>query len=222
MKIKIEPGSLLYKVIFFIGMIFIKCWLKTLRVKVQDPGNYNSPDYKDENCLVVMWHNRIVNVCPLFHKSFRQRVVAMASKSKDGQIISDFLESFQIRTIRGSANKNGKDKGGAAALINSIRALRNGDIVSIIPDGPRGPVYEVQPGAIIAAAKAKVPILPVSINCQSCWTLKSWDRLQIAKPFSKVELIIGAPVFFEGKMAGDELEEAKERLKAALMDITVD
>ena len=222
MKIKIEPGTFLYKVLLFFGYCIIRMWLLTLRVKVHDPLNINSPSYTG-NCVVAMWHNRIMGVMPLFHKSFRIRVHAMASRSKDGQIISDILAKYGIKAVRGSANKDGRNKGGAAALINCINTLKEGHIVCIIPDGPRGPKYEVQPGAIFMSAKSKVPILPISVNYKSYWEVKSWDRLQIPKPFSRVELILGALIQFEKTdTKGESLEEAKVKLRDALMDITVD
>jgi lysophospholipid acyltransferase (LPLAT)-like uncharacterized protein len=222
MKIKIEPGTFLYRILLSFGVCMIRVWLFTLRVKVKDPLNINSPSYKD-NCVVTMWHNRIMGVMPLFHKSFRVRVHAMASRSKDGQIISDVLAKYGIKSVRGSANKDGRSKGGAVALINCINTLKDGHIVCIIPDGPRGPKYEVQPGAIVMSAKSQVPILPISVNYKSYWEVKSWDRLQIPKPFSKVELVLGDLVQFEkSDMKGEALEDAKIKLRDALMDITVD
>ena len=72
------------------------------------------------------------------------------------------------------------------------------------------------------SAKSGVPVMPVSVNCNNCWQMKSWDKLQIPKPFSKVELIIGDFINFEGTMADEKLEEGKQTLKNALMAITVD
>jgi lysophospholipid acyltransferase (LPLAT)-like uncharacterized protein len=38
------------------------------------------------------------------------------------------------------------------------------------------------------------PVLPYHIEANRHWTLKSWDRTQIPKPFSRVALVIGAPI----------------------------
>ena len=104
MKLKVKPGSFLYKIILFFGAIILKIWLFTLRVKVTDPQNINRGDYEG-NFIATMWHNRIVGVLPLFHKKIRKRGFAMASRSKDGQVIADILAKFHFRTIHGSANK---------------------------------------------------------------------------------------------------------------------
>ena len=90
-----------------------------------DPKGLNTAE-STENFMCVMWHNRLFSVFTPFHKNVRLRSFAMASRSKDGQVISDLLNAFDIETIRGSADKKGKSKGGAAALISCIRALRRG------------------------------------------------------------------------------------------------
>ena len=221
MKKLFKPGSFLYKLLFSMAVIMVKLWFKTLRVSQVDPNGLNTAESK-VNFISVMWHNRLFSVLPLFHKNVRLRSFAMASRSKDGQIISDLLNAFDIETIRGSADKNGKSKGGAAALITCIRALKEGKITTIIPDGPRGPLYEVQPGAIMASIKSGVPVQPISVNCSSCWTISSWDKLQVPKPFSKVELVLGDLLNFEGGLDEKSMLENKQVLKKALMDITVD
>ena len=221
MKIKIQPGSLLYKVVFFFGVILVKLWLKTLRVKRNDPKGLVAPDSKAV-FIGAFWHNRILSFPSLFHKKLLKRTYAMASRSRDGQVISDVLAAFKIQTIRGSAHKAGKSKGGAAALIGCIRTLREGNFVVIIPDGPRGPRYSVQPGIVMASIKSKIPVQTMSLNCKSCWKMKSWDGLQIPKPFSKVELVLGESIQFEGGIDEESLTQDRETLREALMKITVD
>ena len=72
------------------------------------------------------------------------------------------------------------------------------------------------------AAKSKLPILPVSVNYHSYWQLKSWDRLQIPKPFSRVDFVFGDLLHFEGPMGKEELVVGKQKLRDAMMAITVD
>ncbi|MCM8534190.1 MAG: lysophospholipid acyltransferase family protein [Lentisphaeraceae bacterium] len=221
MKKLLKPGSIPYKILFFFVILFVKTWLKTLRVKMIDPRGVNKGQ-PEQNFVAVMWHNRIFVASPLFHVAIRKNTYGMASRSKDGQIISDTLGAFKINTLRGSASKKGKSKGGAAVLIACIKVLKEGHNISVTPDGPRGPKYEVQPGAIVASIKSKVPVQPFSMNCHNCWTLKSWDKLQLPKPFSKVDFVVGDQIQFEGPMDEESMEKNKQTLKDALMKITVD
>ena len=105
MKKLFKPGSFLYKLLFSMAVIMVKLWFKTLRVSQVDPNGLNTAESK-VNFISVMWHNRLFSVLPLFHKNVRLRSFAMASRTKDGQIISDLLNAFDIETIRGSADKN--------------------------------------------------------------------------------------------------------------------
>ena len=221
MKIKIEPGSFLYRCLISVLSILIKIWFKTLRVSRKDALGLTN-GINAGNYAVAMWHNRILGAVPLFHSKFRKNTVAIASRSKDGQMITDFLEKFKIETIRGSSNKEGKNKGGARALIQSIVELRKGHNICFTVDGPRGPIYESKPGVLKASQKSGIEILPISVNMNSYWQMKSWDKLQVPKPFSKVEMIIGEPISITKDCTAEQMKAHLENLNKTLMEITVD
>ena len=61
-------------------------------------------------------------------------------------------------------------------------------------DGPRGPARVVQPGVVWLAGATGHPILPYHVEASRSWTLRSWDRTQIPRPFSTVAIAIGAPI----------------------------
>ena len=61
-------------------------------------------------------------------------------------------------------------------------------------DGPRGPAQVAQPGAVWLAKATGNPIVPFHIESSRHWTLKSWDRTQIPKPFADVGIAIGDPI----------------------------
>ena len=64
-------------------------------------------------------------------------------------------------------------------------------------DGPRGPRYEVKSGPVFLAKKSGNPILPYVIEPKTFWTTKSWDKMQIPKPFTRAITIIGEPIYVE-------------------------
>ena len=96
---------------------------------------------------------------------------------------------FGYRAARGSTSRNG-----ARALAQLRRELASGHAVAFTVDGPRGPARVVQPGAVWLAGATGQPILPFHIEASRCWTLGSWDRTQIPKPFSTVGVAIGPPI----------------------------
>ncbi|MEM6688902.1 MAG: DUF374 domain-containing protein [Planctomycetota bacterium] len=119
--------------------------------------------------------------------------VAMVSRSDDGAILVPTLEIFGKTAIRGSSGTG--RKGGAAALVEMIRAAKSGRAAVIAADGPKGPRGKIQPGAALCAQKAKVPIVPVIIVPNRRWIMsKTWDRMQIPKPFTCIHFYFGDPI----------------------------
>ena len=51
-----------------------------------------------------------------------------------------------------------------------------------------------QPGAVWLAAATGNPLLPFHLEASSFWSVRSWDRTQIPKPFSTVALVVGEPI----------------------------
>lgn len=90
--------------------------------------------------------------------------------------------------------------------------------MAIVPDGPRGPCYRFQPGAIRLAMETGTPIVPVTWRAARCWRLKSWDRFMIPKPFSRVEAKLGVPVFLHGDASdAGQVELLRERMEVRLL-----
>ena len=93
-------------------------------------------------------------------------------------------------------------------------------------DGPRGPFEVAQPGAAWLASVSGQPLVPFHLEASRHWTLASWDRTQIPKPFSCVALVVGEPIeippstaeALEGHRADLEMRLAalKERALALL------
>ena len=97
--------------------------------------------------------------------------------------MTEFFACFGIGTIRGSQHRRG-----VQAMKELIQAGRDGWDIAITPDGSRGPIYEMKPGAIAIALKTGVPMLLVSFNYGAAHRFKSWDRFYLPMPFSKIEL----------------------------------
>ncbi|HZS10129.1 MAG TPA: lysophospholipid acyltransferase family protein [Blastocatellia bacterium] len=189
-------GLLLYWLIRVIGA--------TLRFEV------SGREYLSETApqIFCFWHNRIP-VATYFWR--HRRIVVMSSRSFDSEYIARFIQRFGYGAARGSSTR-----GGRAALIQMIRAVRAGRSAAFSIDGPRGPLYEVKPGALLLAAKTGAQVLPFSISLDRSWRLRSWDRLEIPKPFARAVVIIGEPFHVADT---DEIEGAQERLQQALDEL---
>jgi lysophospholipid acyltransferase (LPLAT)-like uncharacterized protein len=56
--------------------------------------------------------------------------------------------------------------------------------------------------------------------CASCWTARSWDRFELPLPFSRVALVLGAPLdpdALDPAALGAAIDEARARAEGALV-----
>jgi lysophospholipid acyltransferase (LPLAT)-like uncharacterized protein len=66
--------------------------------------------------------------------------------------------------------------------------LRRGQDVGISPDGPKGPLYAMQPGALFLARMGKVPLVALNFNCRWAWRPHVWDRHLVPLPFARITI----------------------------------
>ncbi len=136
---------------------------------------------------------------------------AMVSASRDGEYIARLAEEFGFDTVRGSRNNKGVE--GLKAM---LRAVRNGSNAAIVADGSQGPPRIVQAGSILLASRTGAPILPMVYAASSYFTIHSWDRTIVPKPFSRIDYYYGEPLFVPAKLQPEELEEYRLSLEKRL------
>lgn len=152
-----------------------------------------------EPLVYCFWHNRI----PIATLFWRHRgIVVMSSRSFDSEYIARFIQRFGYGAAKGSSTR-----GALAGLIQMIRAVKSGKSAAFTVDGPRGPIYEAKPGALLLAKKSGAAILPFSISLDRSWRLPSWDRIEIPKPFARAFVVIGERMYV--KDANDEAEQSR-------------
>ena len=161
----------------------------------------------DRQCIAVSWHGELF-ISPQIYRELRktQPTSAIISRHFDGDIIAKILNFFHILPLRGSSNRGAK-----RVLINSIKAIKDGQSILITPDGPKGPRHSMSDGAVALALKANLPIMVVNYQPSSYWQLNSWDRFIIPKPFSKIE-IYHQIITLDNKSK----DEAKKHLQSAM------
>jgi lysophospholipid acyltransferase (LPLAT)-like uncharacterized protein len=157
--------------------------------------------------ILALWHGRILPAT-LYWRD--RGIVALTSQNFDGEWIARLMARFGYRAARGSTSR-----GGARALVQLRRELRSGAPVAFTVDGPRGPARVVQPGAAWLAGATGNPILPFHAEADAFWSVRSWDRTMIPKPFCTVAMAIGEPMIVPD--AGTEaVERASQELEARL------
>jgi lysophospholipid acyltransferase (LPLAT)-like uncharacterized protein len=158
--------------------------------------------------IMAFWHGRILPATYYFR---RRGIVVITSENFDGEWIAGIIERFGYGTARGSTSR-----GGSKALLQLKRDMATGRAAGFTMDGPRGPAQVAQPGAIWLAKITGNPILPFHLEASRHWTLKSWDRTQIPKPYSTVSIAMGEPFHVDSDADAAGIEAARQRLEEQL------
>ena len=159
--------------------------------------------------IMAFWHGRVLTATYYFR---RRDIVVMISENFDGEWIARIIESFGFQTSRGSTSR-----GGRRALLQLKRAMERGLPAGFAVDGPRGPARKAQPGAVWLAKLTGNPVVPFHMEASSYWSLRSWDRTQIPRPFSTVALAVGAPIEVPREADEAMLEAKRIELEQALL-----
>jgi len=161
--------------------------------------------------IMAFWHGRILPATVYFR---RRGIVVITSENFDGEWIAGIIERFGYGTARGSTSR-----GGRKALRQLTRDMAAGKPAGFTIDGPRGPARVAQAGALWLAKITGNPVIPFHIETDRHWTLNSWDRTQIPKPFAVSAIAIGAPIYVEQDADAAALEIVTHALQQQLQTL---
>ena len=202
------------KFLAWVLAFLLKLYAWTFRVRIVDLDGAIQRASEHRGVVFALWHNRILFSSVLIPKKVLTNCVVLISASRDGEYIATLVKCFGLSSIRGSSSK-----GGAQALLELGKALSSGTSTALTVDGPRGPKYTVHSGAAVLSRTIGAPIVPIAINAKKYWQLKSWDRMQIPCPFTRIEIVFGKMLNIGSEETN---EEANQRLHDELLAITQD
>ncbi|MBF0633453.1 MAG: lysophospholipid acyltransferase family protein [Nitrospinae bacterium] len=197
-------------------LVFAILYLLSMTLRLHEEGKDIEQRLLDEgkSCVLTLWHGRLPYLAYYYRKT-PERFMPLASPSADGEIVSRVLAMFGYRVVRGSSYKNP-----APSLLTLARGLKAGYAPVLIADGSRGPLYKLQPGSMSLSKLTGAPALPITVSFSRHWTLGTWDRLMVPKPFSKVVVVYGEPVYAPRDCGEEELEQKRLEMEARLLSIT--
>ncbi len=169
---------------------------KTLRFEIENPQSVKNLIDQKQNFVVAFWHGTML-VPWYLHR--RKNFAALVSQSKDGEILTRLLSKWKYQTARGSSTIGGKE-----ALNILLQSAENGYSVAVTPDGPTGPPHKMKAGAVITAKKSRIPLILCAAANKNYWELKSWDKFQIPKFFTKVNVIYSDPILIDPELNYEE------------------
>jgi lysophospholipid acyltransferase (LPLAT)-like uncharacterized protein len=181
---------------------------RTLRWRVEGLQHFERVTAAGHQPIIAFWHGRILPGTIYFQ---RRGIVVMTSENFDGEWIARIIHRFGYRTARGSTSR-----GARKAMLQLVREMARGRGAGFTLDGPRGPARVAQPGAVWLAKATGNPVVPIHLEASSHWTLGSWDRTQIPKPFARVSLAIGEPIYVPRDADSSAVEQARAELERRL------
>jgi lysophospholipid acyltransferase (LPLAT)-like uncharacterized protein len=161
--------------------------------------------------IMAFWHGRVLTATYFFRN---RGIVVMISENFDGEWIARIIESFGYGTSRGSTSR-----GGQRALLQLKRKMEEGRPAGFAVDGPRGPARKVQPGVVWLAKLTGNPVIPFHMEASKFWSLGSWDRTQVPRPFSTVALVVGTPIIVEADADESQIELKRAEVERALLNL---
>jgi lysophospholipid acyltransferase (LPLAT)-like uncharacterized protein len=172
--------------IAIVGYRLVAMLASTLRWRTEGLDHLERVLGSGRQPIMAFWHGRILPATYYFR---RRGIVVITSENFDGEWIAGIIRRFGYGTARGSTSR-----GARKALRQLTREMAAGKSAAFTLDGPRGPAGVAQPGAVWLAKVTGNPVLPFHIETDRHWTLASWDRTQIPKPFATAAIVVGEPL----------------------------
>ena len=201
------------RLISALGYPIIAALGSTLRWRAEGAEHLEAVARSGRQPIMAFWHGRILPATVYFR---RRGIVVITSENFDGEWIAGIIERFGYGTARGSTSR-----GARKALLQLKRDMAAGKPAAFTLDGPRGPARVAQPGAVWLAKITGNPVVPFHIEPSRHWTLKSWDRTQIPKPFATAAIAIGEPLDVSTDADAAGIEAAARMLEQRLQALEV-
>src|SRR5436309_98342 len=190
-----------------LGAMVVRLLAPTLRIRREEAA-VDALWRAGAPAIYAVWHGRIL-LLPYLYGWRRARV--LASRSRDGELVTRFVARFGLEAVRGSSSR-----GGAEALRLLARGLAEGRDAVVVPDGPRGPREIVKPGIVALARLSGAPIVPVALGASAEWQLRSWDDFRIPRPFARCVLRFGDVIRVPSDADRAAQEAARKEIEAVL------
>jgi len=198
---------LLLPLIAWAGALLVRLLCATIRY--QNSAEPGGPlDANERPMIWAFWHRCLIVATHRFQK---RDIAVLTSRSFDGEIISRIIEKFGYQAVRGSSRR-----GALGAVLGARRQLEGGRAVAFTVDGPLGPLYEAKPGPVMLSRLTGVQVIAFHIAVERAWTLGTWDRMLVPKPFSRAFVHFSPPMLVPAVADETQMEAWRRELQMTL------
>ena len=190
------------KALSFIGRCVFQLLFLLNKVKIHGEDNLLQLAKAGKPIMVCVWHGRLL--FPSWYIRLKMtNLHAIASHHSDAEIMARILKHWGYSLIRGSTRKGGK-----AVVKKMADVFKNGGIVAVTNDGPKGPPKVAKAGSTGLAIKYNVNMITITGSATKYWQMKSWDKFMLPKPFGRIDILVAPPLQIDTPPANNE-EEVK-------------
>lgn len=200
------------KLLSWLASLLIRMFGSTWRVEWSGEEHLERARGLSGQVLFSFWHGRLL---ALSYTHRRRKIQVLASEHSDGDLMGHTIRWLGFGHLRGSSTR-----GGARALRDLSRVLREGFDVGLTIDGPRGPRGSVQQGVIELSRMTGSAVIPVSNSSKPRKLFRSWDAFQLPLPFARVVVSYGEPFVVPPEAGESERERYRVLLEERLGELT--
>jgi 1-acyl-sn-glycerol-3-phosphate acyltransferase len=192
-------------------VVALKSLWKALGLKFDFQGQEHLPDQNHGGAVLAMNHISYLDFALVGTAALpMKRYVRFMAKKEI------FNNKLAGPLMRGMHHISVDRSNGSASLVAAMRALRDGEIIGIFPEGTISVSFEIKElksGAVRLAQGAGVPVIPTIIwGSQRLWTKKvKRNLMQRGVPIS---VTFGEPIYFE---KGSDVEAGEAILRDAMV-----
>ncbi|MGH9403714.1 MAG: lysophospholipid acyltransferase family protein [Terriglobia bacterium] len=182
---------------------------RSLRWEIIGWENWEAARAAGEGLVYTFWHREICAATWFWRK---RGIVVMTSQNFDGEYIARIIRKYGYGAARGSSSR-----GAGRALVEMIQGLRLGHDAAFTIDGPRGPRFVAKQGSVLLAKATGAAVLCFHIIPRRAYVFrKSWDMLQLPRPFTKAAIFIAPPIFVPGDAGAEEQARKLSEVQTSL------
>ena len=184
---------------------------RAMGLKFDFQGQEHLPDHQHGGAVLAMNHISYLDFALIGTAALpMKRYVRFMAKKElfDNKIAGPLLRGMHHISVDRS--------NGSASLVAALRALRDGEIIGIFPEGTISVSFEIKElksGAVRLAQGAGVPVIPTIIwGSQRLWTKKVKRNLRQRNV--PITVVFGEPIYFE---KGSDVEAGEAILRQAMV-----
>ena len=156
--------------------------------------------------IFCFWHQCVLP-CTIYYRTTGATI--LISRSFDGELVTRVLECFGFHAVRGSSSRGSRE-----GLLGLKSVIESGQPAIFTADGPRGPIYQTKMGPIKLAQLTGAPIGAFHLQPERAWSLRSWDRFLIPRPFTRICVSWAQWTIVPTDLASEHFEAKRQELNA--------